>query len=75
MYNDIVEYGRSVYQMRTLVKACGRRRYTWEDKAGGYGIQTTFGMRAIKKIEGSYTNVMGLPIETVFSMLKEIGAI
>ncbi len=61
--------------MRTPVKASGRIRYTWEDKAGGYGIQTAFGMKAIKEIEGSYTNVLGLPMELVFSMLKEIGAI
>lgn len=75
MYNEIVRYARSVYQLRLPVKASGRIRYTWEDKAGGYGIQTSFGMRAIKEIQGSFTNVMGLPIELLFKMLKEIDAI
>lgn len=61
--------------MKTPVKTGGRIWYTWEDKAGGYGIQTAFGMRAIKEIQGSFTNVMGLPIELLFKMLKEIDAI
>ena len=31
------------------------------DKAGAYGIQDWIGATAVKKINGSYTNVMGLP--------------
>ena len=31
------------------------------DKAGGYGIQDWIGATAVIKINGSYTNVMGLP--------------
>ena len=31
------------------------------DKAGAYGIQEWFGFMAVAKVEGSYTNVMGLP--------------
>lgn len=41
------------------------------DKAGAYGAQDWFGMVAIEKIEGSYFNVMGLPIHRVYQILNE----
>lgn len=47
----------------------------WRDFAGSYGIQTEFGKRVIKRIEGSYSNVMGLPLEKLREMLKEIGVL
>jgi septum formation protein len=42
------------------------------DKAGSYAIQHE-GFHPVAKIEGSYTNVVGLPVETLQTMLDEIG--
>lgn len=39
------------------------------DKAGAYGIQEWIGLVGISKIEGSYTNVVGLPTEKVYKYL------
>jgi len=39
------------------------------DKAGAYGIQDWLGAVAIEKIEGSYTNVVGLPTEKFYREL------
>jgi septum formation protein len=45
-------------------------KYQPYDKAGSYGIQEWFGLVAIQKIVGSYTNVMGLPTEKLYENLK-----
>lgn len=42
------------------------------DKAGAYGIQEWIGHIAVEKIVGSYFNVMGLPIQKVYSELKNL---
>jgi septum formation protein len=41
------------------------------DKAGAYGIQEWIGLAACTRIEGSYFNVMGLPIEQVYHELQK----
>ncbi|HMI00915.1 MAG TPA: Maf family nucleotide pyrophosphatase [Pedobacter sp.] len=46
--------------------------YNALDKAGAYGIQDWIGMVAVEKIEGSYTNVMGLPTEKLYQALLAI---
>lgn len=42
------------------------------DKAGAYGIQEWFGYIAVTSIEGSYFNVMGMPLHKVYETLMEI---
>jgi septum formation protein len=42
------------------------------DKAGSYGIQDWIGLCKVSEIEGTYANVMGLPIDLVYEGLKKI---
>ena len=41
------------------------------DKAGAYGIQGYFA-RYVRKIDGDYNNVVGLPVAAVYQTIKEI---
>jgi septum formation protein len=41
------------------------------DKAGAYGIQEWIGKIAVERIEGSFYNVMGLPIQKLYQELKK----
>ncbi len=40
------------------------------DKAGAYGIQDWIGWAKVSRVEGSYANVMGLPVQQVYETLK-----
>jgi septum formation protein len=42
------------------------------DKAGAYGIQEWIGFVGVAKIEGSYTNVMGMPTDKVFDYFNNL---
>ncbi len=44
------------------------------DKAGSYGIQSGFAVY-IEKIEGDYSNVVGLPISYIYEVLKNVKGI
>ena len=45
----------------------------WMDKAGAYAIQETAD-RFVSKIDGSWSNVVGLPLELLSQMLQEMGS-
>lgn len=40
------------------------------DKAGSYGVQDWWGLAVVERLEGSYTNVMGLPTEKLYKALN-----
>lgn len=42
------------------------------DKAGSYGVQDWLGMAKIRKIEGSFYTVMGLPTHLLYGLLQEL---
>lgn len=41
------------------------------DKAGAYAIQEWIGLCRVERIEGTFSNIMGLPMELVYSALKD----
>lgn len=50
-------------------------KYEPFDKAGAYGIQEWIGAAAIIGIKGSFYNVMGLPVHSLYLRLKELKVI
>lgn len=45
------------------------------DKAGAYGIQDDFGAVFVKRINGCYYNVVGLPLTKLYKALREISRV
>ncbi len=60
-----IVYPRKMSEQQIAEHIKGR---TWEDKAGAYAIQET-GDQFVEKIDGSLTNVMGLPMELLERLL------
>lgn len=47
------------------------QRYRPLDKAGAYGVQEWIGYAGVEYLEGSFYNVMGLPVHRLYKALKE----
>lgn len=56
----------SNYEIDTYIN-----KYEPYDKAGSYGIQEWIGYIGIEKINGSYHNVMGLPVKKLYEQLEK----
>jgi len=48
------------------------KMYQPYDKAGAYGVQEWIGLMGLERINGSYHNVMGLPVQALYQKLTEI---
>jgi len=46
-------------------------KYKPFDKAGAYGVQEWIGYTGVEKLDGSFYNVMGLPVRVLYTHLKE----
>jgi septum formation protein len=71
---EIVEAESTIVYPRPLTEAQIAehiRKEDWKGKAGAYGIQEA-GDRFVERIEGSFTNVMGLPMELTQRLLHEL---
>ena len=71
---EIVETDTTLVYPRKLTEAqiAGHiQNGQWEGKAGAYGIQET-GDEFVERIEGSFTNVMGLPMELTERLLAQL---
>lgn len=71
---EIVKSATTVVYPKMLTEAQIADHITngiWQGKAGAYGIQET-GDEFVERIEGSYTNVIGLPMEMIKEMLEKV---
>ena len=71
---EIVEADTTIVYPRQLTEsqiADHIQNGQWQGKAGAYGIQET-GDEFVERIDGSFTNVMGLPIELTEQLLERL---
>ena len=64
-----VKVSRPMSEEQITAHIAGR---SWEGKAGAYAIQETAD-QYVERVEGSFTNVVGLPMERTLAMLAEAG--
>ena len=77
VYNgDTIEFKDStIIHFKTLIEAEINyyiTHYKPFDKAGSYGIQEWIGHIGVSNIEGSYTNVMGLPTQLLYQEIEKL---
>lgn len=73
--NEIFDYEKTTVYFRKLADDEINyyiRNFKPLDKAGAYGIQDDFGCLFIKKIEGDYYNIIGLPVAKLYEKLLKI---
>jgi septum formation protein len=46
-------------------------KYQPYDKAGSYGVQEWIGYIGVEHINGSFYNIMGLPIQRLYTVMKK----
>jgi len=71
----VVEYEKTEVEFRPLNKdeiADYVKGGSPMDKAGAYGIQDDFGAVFVKRINGCYYNVVGLPLTKLYSVLRKV---
>ena len=64
---EVTFYKLTLQEMKQYIRNCQPF-----DKAGSYGIQEWMGYFGIKKINGDYFNVMGLPLHKLYRALKKL---
>jgi len=71
----IVDYEKTEVEFRMLTKdeiADYVKGGSPMDKAGAYGIQDDFGAVFVKRINGCYYNVVGLPLTKLYNALRKV---
>ena len=63
---EVLEY----VQIKEPENSGSDAKYQWQDKAGGYGIQSA-GMFLVKGIQGDYNNVVGMPVAELRQKIRD----
>ena len=72
---EVAFYEKSIVEFKQLSKSeilFYVNNYNPLDKAGGYGIQDWIGLIGVKKISGSFYNVMGLPTVKLYEKINKL---